>query len=84
MALRGSRAAREELVSRMSVLPFKVSDVLEASRRWSEGDLRRAFVALDRADRRMKSGGEPRTALAAAVAEACAGEAARSAIPPGR
>jgi DNA polymerase-3 subunit delta len=84
LALRGSRSAREELVSRLGVLPFKVSDVLEASRRWSEGDLRRAFVALDRADRRMKSGGEPRTALAAAVAEACAGETVRSASPPGR
>jgi DNA polymerase III subunit delta len=84
LALRGFRAAREELVSRLGVLPFKVGDVLEASRRWSEADLRQAFVALDRADRRMKSGSEARTALAAAVAEACAGERARSAIPPGR
>lgn len=84
LALRGGRAAREELVSRLGVLPFKVGDVLEASRRWSEADLRQAFAALDRADRRMKSGGEPRTTLAAAVAEACAGEAVRSAIPPGR
>jgi DNA polymerase-3 subunit delta len=84
LALRGSRAAREELVSRLGVLPFKVGDVLEASRRWSEGDLRQAFLALDRADKRMKSGAEPKTALAAAVAEACAGEKVRSAIPPGR
>lgn len=84
VALRGSRAAREDLVSRLGVLPFKVQDVLEAARRWSEADLRQAFVALDRADRRMKSGAEPRTALAAAVAEACAGEKVRSAIPPGR
>jgi DNA polymerase III subunit delta len=84
LALRGGRAAREELVSRLGVLPFKVGDVLEASRRWSEADLRQAFVALDRADRRMKSGSEARTALAAAVAEACAGEGLKSAIPPGR
>jgi DNA polymerase-3 subunit delta len=84
LALRGRRAAREELVARLGVLPFKVGDVLEASRRWSEADLRQAFVALDRADRRMKSGSEARTALAAAVAEACAGEKVRSAIPPGR
>jgi len=84
LALRGSRGAREELVSRLGVLPFKVGDVLEASRRWSEDDLRQAFAAMDRADRRLKSGAEPRTALAAAVAEACAGERARSAIPPGR
>ena len=84
LALRGGRSAREDLVSRLGVLPFKVGDVLEASRRWSEDDLRQAFAAMDRADRRLKSGAEPRTALAAAVAEACAGEKARSAIPPGR
>jgi DNA polymerase-3 subunit delta len=82
LALRGSRSAREELVSRLGVLPFKVGDVLEASRRWSEGDLRRAFAALDVADRRMKSGGEPGTALAAAVAEACGTEKVRPASPP--
>jgi DNA polymerase III subunit delta len=82
VALRGSRGAREELVSRLGVLPFKVGDVLEASRRWSEEDLRRAFAALDVADRRMKSGGEPSTALAAAVAEACGTEKVRPASPP--
>jgi DNA polymerase-3 subunit delta len=82
LALRGSRSAREELVSRLGVLPFKVGDVLEASRRWSEEDLRRAFAALDAADRRMKSGGEPGTALAAAVAEACGTEKVRPASPP--
>ena len=86
LALRGSRSAREELVSRLGVMPFKVGDVLEASRRWSEEDLRRAFAALDVADRRMKSGGEPGTALAAAVAEACGTgtEKPRPASPPGR
>ena len=82
LALRGSRGAREELVSRLGVLPFKVGDVLEASRRWSEDELRRAFAALDVADRRMKSGGEPGTALAAAVAEACGTEKVRPASPP--
>ena len=82
VALRGGRGAREELVSRLGVLPFKVGDVLEASRRWSEDDLRRAFAALDVADRRMKSGGDPGTALAAAVAEACGTEKPRPASPP--
>jgi DNA polymerase-3 subunit delta len=82
LALRGSRSAREELVSRLGVMPFKVGDVLEASRRWSDDDLRRAFAALDVADRRMKSGGEPGTALAAAVAEACGTEKVRPASPP--
>jgi DNA polymerase-3 subunit delta len=86
LALRGSRSAREELVSRLQVMPFKVGDVLEASRHWSEDDLRRAFAALDVADRRMKSGGDPVTALAAAVAEACGTgtEKPRPASPPGR
>jgi DNA polymerase-3 subunit delta len=86
LALRGGRGAREELVSRLGVLPFKVGDVLEASRRWSEDDLRRAFAALDVADRRMKSGGEPATALVAAVAEACGPgtEKVRPASSPGR
>lgn len=87
LALRGGRGAREELAARLGVMPFKVGDVLEASRRWSEDDLRRAFLALDVADRRMKSGGEPGTALAAAVTEACGAgteKVARPASPPGR
>ena len=72
-ALRERRAPREEVASRLQVMPFKVGDLLEATRAWSEEDLRRATLALDRADRRVKTGSDPRAALAAAVLEACGG-----------
>jgi DNA polymerase-3 subunit delta len=69
-ALRAERAPREELATRLGVLPFKVGDVLAAAERWSEETLDAALEALDRADRRIKTGGEPRVALTAAVVEA--------------
>jgi DNA polymerase-3 subunit delta len=71
--LRETRATREEVASRLQVMPFKVGDLLEATRAWSEADLRKATVALDRADRRVKTGTDARAALAAAVVEACGG-----------
>lgn len=71
-ALMVSRASRDELVSRLGVPPFKVGDVMEAARKWSEDDLKRAIAALSRADRQMKTGSDPHVALAAAIAEACA------------
>jgi hypothetical protein len=52
--------------------------------RWSEGDLRQAFVALDRADRRMKSGSSRARRWPRRWSRRCAGEKVRSAIPPGR
>jgi DNA polymerase-3 subunit delta len=70
-ALAQSRVPREEMASRLRVPPFKVNDVLESARRWSEEGLRSALQALDQADRRMKTGAEPMSALTAAVAEAC-------------
>lgn len=80
-ALRDSRAPREEIASRLRVPPFKVGDLLEATRRWSEDELKAAFAALGLADRRVKLGVDPGTALAAAVTEACG---ARNAPRPGR
>jgi DNA polymerase III delta subunit len=73
-ALREARVSRDEVASRLQVMPFKVGDLLEATRAWSEKDLRKATAALDRADRRVKTGSDPRMALAAAVVEACGGE----------
>ena len=70
-ALREARASREQVIARLGVLPFKVGSLLEASRAWTDAELRAAMVAIDRADRRIKSGAEGRVALAAAVAEAC-------------
>jgi DNA polymerase III subunit delta len=72
-ALGGARASQQEIASRLRMPPFKVPDVLEAARRWPEKDLRRALSAFGQADRRLKTGGEPRVVLSAAVVEACRG-----------
>ncbi|MFI5182962.1 MAG: hypothetical protein ACHQNV_01080, partial [Vicinamibacteria bacterium] len=69
--LGGGRGQRQELASRLRIPPFKVDDVLSAARLWPEGDLRRAMAAFGRADRLLKTGGEPRVVLSAAVVEAC-------------
>ena len=67
-ALQERRASQDEIVSRLGLLPFKVRDVMEAARRWSDAELATALRALDVADRRIKLGAEPRSALLAAVA----------------
>lgn len=72
-ALRDARVPREEMAARLGVPPFKLGDLLAAERQWSEPELRAALEALGRADRRMKTGMNPRVALAAAVVEACGG-----------
>ncbi len=72
-ALGDARVPREALAARLGVPPFKVGDVMEAARAWSEADLVRAVAALDRADRRVKTGMDPRVALSAAIVEACGG-----------
>ena len=74
-AMREARASRDEVASRLQVMPFKVGDLLEATRAWTEADLQKASMALDLADRRVKTGSDPRMALAAAVVSACGGEA---------
>jgi DNA polymerase-3 subunit delta len=81
-ALREARASREQVISRLGLLPFKVNDVLEASRAWTDAELARAMAALDRADRRIKSGADGRLALSTAVAEACGGEKGKAAVRP--
>jgi DNA polymerase-3 subunit delta len=72
-ALGGARAPQQELASRLRIQPFRIPDLLEAARRWPETDVRRALAAFGRADRRIKTGGDPRVALSAAVVEACGG-----------
>ena len=76
LAMREARAPRDEIGARLLPpnMQFKLDALLDASRRWSEADLRRALSALGRADRRMKRGGEAATTLVAAVAESCGGE----------
>jgi DNA polymerase-3 subunit delta len=87
-AMRDARRSREEIGSRLlpPSMQFKLDAVLEASRRWSEAGLRRAFGALGRADRRLKRGAEAETTLLAALMEGCGtGESARpSPARPGR
>lgn len=77
LAMREARAPRDEIGAKLLPpnMQFKLDALLEASRRWSEADLRRALAALGRADRRMKRGGDPATMLVAAVVESCWGGA---------
>jgi DNA polymerase-3 subunit delta len=74
-ALREARVSRDQIGARL--LPpnvqFKLDALLEASRRWTEPDLRRGLAALGEADRRLKTGADGHTALVAAVAESCGG-----------
>jgi DNA polymerase-3 subunit delta len=71
-AIRGFRQTSwGEIASRLRIPPFKVKDLVQAGRLWSDDELRDALAALGRADRRMKSSVEPRVALTAAVGQAC-------------
>jgi DNA polymerase III subunit delta len=69
-AMQAARAPREAVAARLGVMPFKVGDLLQASRAWSEEDLRTATAAFDLADRRVKTGSDPGMALSAAVVAA--------------
>jgi DNA polymerase-3 subunit delta len=69
-ALRDARLPREALASRLGVPPFKVQDLMEATRAWSDAELATAVAALSEADRRVKTGADARAALVAAVVEA--------------
>ena len=75
LALREARVPRAEIGSKLLPpnMQFKVDALLDASRRWSEADLRHALAALGAADRRLKRGGDAATTLVAAVAESCGG-----------
>lgn len=73
-ALKQARASREAMLESLGLkgnLAFKLDAVLAAARHWSEAELRFALLALDRADRRIKTGADVRLSLTAAVAEAC-------------
>jgi DNA polymerase-3 subunit delta len=86
LALREARAPRAEIGEKLLPpnMQFKLDALLDASRRWSEADLRRALAALGRADRRLKRGGDPATTLVAAVAESCGGAGPATSPPRGR
>jgi DNA polymerase-3 subunit delta len=87
LALRLARASREEMVGRLKLPPnmaFKLQGIADASKLWSEAELASALRALAVADRRIKTGADPRVALAAAVVSACGGGEARTSPRPGR
>lgn len=82
-ALLGQRIPREQLASRLQVMPFKVEHLQRSLERWTEPQLRTAVGALLRADRALKSqsGIDPRVILAATVAAACGGGSVRPSRP---
>lgn len=85
LALRDARVPRDQMAERLKLpgnMAFKLPSLLEASRRWSEGELTQAIRAVARADRRVKTGTDARVALAAAIVAACGrGGAARGGEP---
>ena len=89
-ALQARRTPRDEVARRLQMPPFKVGDVLEAAGRWSEAELARAFRALGKADRRLKTSVAAEVALGAAIVEACtapgrgSGMGSRPSPRPGR
>jgi DNA polymerase-3 subunit delta len=82
--LRDARLPREALAGRLGVPPFKVQELMDAARGWSEAELETAVAALGEADRRVKTGADARAALVAAVVEATGGGEARSGTRSGR
>ena len=85
-ALRDTREPRESLAARLGVPPFKVPDLMDAARSWSDEELRGAVAALSAADQAIKTGADARAALVAAVVRAAGrrGGEARSAPRPAR
>lgn len=74
IALRDARVPRDQMAQRLNLpgnMAFKVQSLLEASRRWTEGELEQALGAIARADRLVKTGTDARVALAAAIVAAC-------------
>jgi DNA polymerase-3 subunit delta len=69
LAMREARVPRDEIGRRLlpANMQFKTRALVEASRRWSDAELREAFAALGRADRGIKRGADAETTLAAAV-----------------
>jgi DNA polymerase-3 subunit delta len=85
-ALREARTPKADIGRRLLPpnMQFKLDALLDASRRWSDREARQALVALGRADRRMKRGGDPAATLVAAVVASCAGGAPAEATSPRR
>ncbi|MGE0454064.1 MAG: DNA polymerase III subunit delta [Vicinamibacteria bacterium] len=81
-ALKATRASPDEVARGLGLPPnmaFKASSLLSWAGGWSDAKLRAGLQALDRADRRCKTGVDGRVALAAVAAEALGGPAVRPA-----
>lgn len=79
LALKEAGLPREEMASRLLPpnMAFKLAALLEASRRWTDTDLRKGLAALASADRGIKRGAEARTELTEALLRACGGGPSR-------
>jgi len=73
LAMREAKAPRAEIGAKLLPphMQFKLDALVEASRRWTEADVRRALSVLGGADRRMKRGADAATTLVAAIVESC-------------
>jgi DNA polymerase-3 subunit delta len=81
-ALRDARMPREALAGRLGVPPFKVAELMEAARAWTDAELETAVAALSECDRRVKTGTDGRSALVAAAVEATGKRAAGATRAP--
>jgi DNA polymerase-3 subunit delta len=77
VALSDAGAPRAQIGARLLPpnMQFKLSALLDASRRWSEPDLARALEVLARTDRQMKRGADAAVALVSALVASCGGAA---------
>ncbi|MBN2370489.1 MAG: DNA polymerase III subunit delta [Vicinamibacteria bacterium] len=66
-----------DLAARLGVPAFKLDSLVEASRSWTEEDLRRALRAFSKADRGLKMGAPARPVLAGAIVAAGRGSETR-------
>jgi DNA polymerase III delta subunit len=87
-ALAERRVPHSEIAARLGMggIAFKLPQLVDAARRWSEHDLRRAVAvqALGRADRQLKTGADAAVTLQAALLEACGRGESRAAPRRGR
>jgi DNA polymerase-3 subunit delta len=75
-ALLAARVPKDEMQRRLGLPPnmaFKLPSLIEASRRWRDGELENAMLALAQADRDVKTGASADAALLAALVTACGG-----------
>ncbi len=75
VAMRGRGLPKAEVGARLLPphMQFKLDGLMEASRQWSEPDLRTAVAVFAGTDRAIKKGAEPATALITTLVRSCRG-----------